>query len=90
VSEADQDPVVRKLRDEIAANDLTLLEAFNRRLELVRQLKEHKDEHGIDFVDPEQEKRLLDRLAAVNRGPFSEEAVRELYRVLLDLTKGEV
>jgi chorismate mutase/prephenate dehydratase len=88
--EADNDPVVRELRDQIAANDLSLLEAVNRRVELVRLLKEHKDARGLDFVDQTQEERLLDRLAAANRGPLSEEAVRELYRTLLELTKKEI
>jgi chorismate mutase len=90
VTEAEGDPVVRELRDQIAANDLALLEALNRRVELVRQLKEHKDVRGLEFVDPEQERRLLDRLTAANRGPLSDEAVRKLYRMLLDLTKREV
>jgi chorismate mutase len=88
--ETDSDPVVRELRDQIAANDLAVLEAVNRRVELVRLLKEHKDSQGLEFVDREQEERLLDRLAAVNRGPLSEETVRELYRTLLELTKREL
>jgi chorismate mutase/prephenate dehydratase len=88
--ETDRDPVLRELRDEIAANDLSVLEAVNRRLELVRLLKEHKEAQGLEFVDQAQEERLLDRLAAANPGPLSEEAVRELYRTLLELTKREV
>jgi chorismate mutase len=90
MSEADEDPVVRELRQQIATNDLVLLEALNRRLELVRELKRHKDSHGLEFVDPEQERRLLDRLAEANHGPLSEEAVREIYGILLELTKREV
>jgi chorismate mutase len=88
--EADNDPVVRGLRDEIAANDLSLLEGINRRVELVRRLKEHKDAQGLEFVDQAQEERLLDRLASANRGPLSDEAVRELYLKLLELTKREL
>jgi chorismate mutase len=90
MSDPEQDPVVRDLRAQIAANDLALLEGLNRRLELVRQLKEHKEAHRMDFVDPEQERRLLERLSAANRGPLSANGVREIYRVLLDLTKREV
>jgi chorismate mutase len=88
--EADRDPVLRDLRAQIAANDLTLLEAVNRRLALVRRLKEHKDAHGIEFVDKAQEDALVERLAAANQGPLSPEAVRELYRTLLELTKREL
>ena len=88
--EADRDPVLRDLRAQIAANDLTLLEAVNRRLALVRRLKEHKDAHGIEFVDKAQEDALVERLAVANQGPLSPEAVRELYRTLLELTKREL
>ena len=88
-SEADRDPIVRDLREQIAANDLALLQALNRRVELVRRLKEHKDSQGFPFVDAAQEDRLLDRLAAANTGPLSDAAVRELYGLLLGLTKRE-
>ena len=88
-SDTDRDPVVRELRDRIAANDLALLQALNRRMELVRELKENKDSQGFPFVDAAQEKRLLDQLEAANTGPLSGAAVRELYELLLDLTKRE-
>jgi chorismate mutase len=88
--EADRDQVLRELREQIAANDLALLEVVNRRLALVRQLKEHKDAHGIEFVDKAQEDALVERLAEANPGPLSPDAVRELYRTLLELTKREL
>jgi len=87
--EPDQDPV-GDLRAEIAANDLMLLAIVNRRIELVRRLKEHKDLQGLEFVDRAQEERLLDRLAEANQGPLSEDAVRDLYRTVLELTKREL
>jgi chorismate mutase / prephenate dehydratase len=87
--EANRDPVVRDLREQIAAADSELLETVNRRVELVRRLKEHKATQGFDFVDRSQEERLIDRLAAANRGPLSENGLRELYRTLLELTKRE-
>ena len=89
-SEADRDPVVRELREQIAAVDLDLLEAMNRRLALVRRLREHKAEQGFDFVDRAQEQRVVERLAEANQGPISEDGLRELYRALLELTKREV
>jgi chorismate mutase len=88
--EADSDPVVRELREQIAATDSELVGAVNKRVELVRRLKEHKSAQGLDFVDRAQEERLVDRLAEENRGPISEESLRELYRTLLELTKREV
>jgi chorismate mutase/prephenate dehydratase len=87
--DADRDPVVRDLREQIAATDSDLVDTVNRRVELVRRLKEHKSAQGYDFVDRSQEERLIDRLAAGNRGPLSEDGLRELYRTLLELTKRE-
>jgi chorismate mutase/prephenate dehydratase len=88
-SEADQDPVVRDYRDRIAAADLELLSTVNRRIELVRALKEHKALAGHDFVDRAQEERLVQRLAEANPGPLSDDGLRALYQALLDLVKRE-
>jgi chorismate mutase/prephenate dehydratase len=88
-SDADQDPVVRDYRGRIAAADLELLATVNRRIELVRALKEHKARAGHDFVDREQEQRLIDHLAGANPGPLSEDGLRALYQALLELVKRE-
>ena len=89
LSEADSDPVVRELRDQIAAADAALVDTVNRRLELVRRLKEHKASRGLEFVDRAQEERLIERLADQNPGPLSQDGLRELYRALLDVVKRE-
>jgi chorismate mutase len=88
-SEADSDPVVRDLRQQIADADAELLDAVNRRLELVRRLKEHKASRGLEFVDPTQEERLIARLTDQNPGPLSKDGLRTLYRALLDVVKRE-
>jgi chorismate mutase len=84
------DPFVDSLRERISALDHELLAAFNRRLELVAELKRHKQEHGLAFVDPERERRMLEELRAANGGPLSDEGVAVLLRALLDLTKAEL
>lgn len=84
------DPFVESLRERISALDHELLAAFNRRLELVAELKRHKQEHGLAFVDPERERRMLEDLRAANGGPLSDEGVAVLLRALLDLTKAEL
>jgi chorismate mutase len=81
---------VHRLRDEISDLDRSILDAINARLELVAELKRYKDEHGLPFVDPDRERRLLDDLISANRGPLSEEGLRELFCELLDLMKREV
>ena len=84
------DPTIQRLRDEISELDRAILEAVNGRLELVAALRRHKQEVGLPFVDPDRERQLLADLASTNRGPLSEEGLRELFHELLDLTKREV
>lgn len=87
---ASGDPVVQRLRGEISAVDRALLAAVNTRLELVAELKRHKEEVGLPFVDSSRENELIASLLGQNGGPLTEEGLRELYTYLLELTKREV
>lgn len=89
MSDQIQDAVVRQMRDAIIDNDVKLLEAVNRRIALVRRLRGYKEDHGIAFVDPERERWMHRYVAATNRGPLSDEGLRDFYAALLDLTKRE-
>ena len=84
------DPRIAELREQLAENDVRIVEAFNARLELVARLKRVKQEQGIDLIDPAREEWLRRHLAEANRGPLSAEGLRELHATLLDLTKREV
>jgi chorismate mutase len=88
-SDPNQDPVLRDFREQIAATDIELVTAVNKRVELVRRLKEHKAASGLGFVDRAQEERLVDRLAEANQGPLSEDGLRALYQAVLELVKRE-
>jgi chorismate mutase len=84
------DPFIDSVRRQISETDRAVLAAVNARLELVARLKAYKDSHGIAFVDPEREHAMLEDLRAANGGPLSDDGVRELLAMLLDLTKREV
>ena len=84
------DPRVRELRAEITSIDHEVVDAVNRRLELVRMLKEHKAAMGYDFLDKGREEALLAELERENGGPLSAEGLRQLHAELLDLTKREL
>jgi len=84
------DPVLAELRRQISEIDRAIIDAFNRRLKVVAQIKRHKDEHGIAFVDPGREAAMLEERSGENRGPLTEEGLRALYAELLALTKREV
>jgi len=84
------DPVLEQLRAQISAIDRAIFEAVNRRLELVTELKRHKDANGIAFLDPNREQQMFDERASENGGPLSDEGLRSFYAELLALTKREV
>jgi chorismate mutase/prephenate dehydratase len=84
------DPLLQQLREQVAATDQEILELVNHRLELVGKIRSHKQAHGVAFLDPSQEERLLARLRELNGGPLSAEGVERLFRELLDLVKHEL
>ena len=84
------DPTVQRLREEISELDRSILDAVNTRIELVAALRRHKQEVGLPFVDPDRERELLDDLVSANRGPLSDEGLRELFSEVLDLVKREI
>lgn len=83
------DPRLQELREQISAIDREILDAVNRRVALVGEIKAHKEERGIGFLDPDRERRMLEELLAV-RGRLSPEGVEELLAEVLALTKREV
>ena len=81
---------VATFRSRIAEADRALLTAINKRIELVRDLHEHKRAEGIPLQDPEREQQLVVELQAANKGPISSEGVASLFRHVLDLTHKEI
>ena len=79
-----------ELRERIAAVDREVLDALNRRLELVARVQERKQEAGAPLIDAQREAELLEELTAANRGPLSERAVHSVFAAVLDVMKQEV
>jgi prephenate dehydrogenase len=84
------EPELDALRAEIGALDRQVLDALNRRLELVARVRGHKAVAGTRWIDAEREAELLRALAAENRGPLSERAVTAIFTAVLDVMKQEV
>jgi chorismate mutase/prephenate dehydratase len=89
VGKAGDDPVIKQFRDQISDNDLKIIDAVNKRLKLVKQLKAYKEQHSVDFLDPAREEWMLTFVARANKGPLSPDAVAELYRSIVEITKRE-
>jgi chorismate mutase len=83
------DPILG-FREEITAVDLEVLDAVNRRLELVRRLHDYKQAEGLPLRDPDREQALVRELQDHNPGPLSADGVADLFRHVLELTRKEL
>lgn len=81
-------------REEIDRINFEILELLCRRGELAQEIGFIKAEKGIDPFDPAREAEMLERLVQANRGPFSNEAIKKLFKQIfeasLDLQREEV
>ncbi len=84
------DPVIKQFREQISDTDRAIVDAVNKRLALVAQIKAYKESRGLGFLDPEREEWMLQYLTRANRGPLSTDGLRELFTLILDLSKREV
>ena len=89
-TEQTPDPVIKQFREQISDTDRAIVDALNKRLKLVAQIKAYKESQGVSFLDPEREEWMLQYLSRANRGPLSTEGLRELFTLILDLSKREV
>jgi len=80
---------LKELRRQVSENDRAIVEAVNRRLVLVAEIKRYKESNGIEFLDPGREAWLLEDLRRANRGPLSDEGLQRILQELLDLSKRE-
>jgi 3-deoxy-7-phosphoheptulonate synthase/chorismate mutase len=78
------------LRARITEIDRAIFELVNRRLELVRELKQVKDDHDLPFVDPTRETSMVEERVTENPGPLSADGLRSFYVSLLALIKREL
>lgn len=88
-SEPGIDHIIEQFRDQIAENDMAIIDALNKRLTLVSRLHTYKAERGVDLLDPSREDWLGQYLQRCNRGPLSDEELQAFVRDLLDLTRRE-
>lgn len=83
------DPVIRNYREQISDNDLKILDALNKRIKLVKSLKDYKETQGLSFYDAAQEDWVITYLCRANRGPLSNEGLREVFGLILQWAKRE-
>jgi len=74
------DERVVRLRERIDALNLELLERLSERAEVAEAIGRLQTELGMSHYDPVREQAMLDTLTRANRGPFSDAAVKSLFK----------
>ncbi len=71
------------IRKKIDAVDSDLLKLLNRRTKLVLDIADTKKRAGTAFYVPKREKEIVRRLAANNKGPFPNKALKNVFREIM-------
>jgi chorismate mutase/prephenate dehydratase len=74
---------LEKLRREIDQIDNEILKLLNKRAEVVIGISHIKRNEKAKFYSPEREREILERLTALNKGPFPHETLKVIYREIL-------
>ncbi len=72
-----------ELRRAIDGIDEKILDLLNERTRVVFDVGRHKEDNGKAFYVPAREKEVYERLATMNKGPISNEALHAIYREIM-------
>ena len=72
-----------KLRNKINAFDDSILDALNRRTQIVLQIAEIKKKFGSSFYVPHREQQIYQRLVQLNKGPLTNDALKAIFREIM-------
>lgn len=78
---------VDSLRERIDRIDAQVLKLLNRRARLALRVGHSKMRHCDEVYVPGRERRICDRLFALNEGPLPNEAVRAIYREIISASR---
>jgi len=76
------------LRRRINAINHSLLDLLNERARVVQDVREVKTRYAMELFSPSREQEMLEAIVAANRGPFSNEAVRRIFKEVFRASLG--
>jgi chorismate mutase/prephenate dehydratase len=82
-SDGARQPGLAGLRTQIDRIDRELVGLMNQRADLARQIGSVKQSAGQETYDPAREEMVLERVAASNEGPLSDDSLKAIYRELI-------
>lgn len=80
-------PSLTLLREQIDRLDAQILSLLNRRASLAMRVGQVKNRDRAVVYVPSRERQVFARLAALNKGPLSNEAVRAVYREIISASR---
>jgi monofunctional chorismate mutase len=75
------------LRCAIDKIDEEILKLINKRLNIAVEIGKLKTEKKEPIVDHVREKNIIERLSALNHGPLQQEALQEIFTLLIILSR---
>ncbi|MEW5746807.1 MAG: prephenate dehydratase [Nitrospirota bacterium] len=72
-----------KQREEIDKVDEKILALLNKRARLAIDIAAIKRQANLKFHSPEREKAVIDRITALNKGPFPNDAIKVIFREIM-------
>jgi 3-deoxy-7-phosphoheptulonate synthase/chorismate mutase len=77
---------LQEFRGQIDVINLQILELLNRRASIASDIGKVQAKIGTSFYDPEREAGMLEALERNNKGPFSNETIKALFREIFRAT----
>ena len=74
-------------RRQIDAIDKHLVQVLNERARLAAKLVATKEANGAPIYDSERENNVLDNVCSVNVGPFRDDALKKIFRRIINETR---
>jgi|GEM_PF-317489 len=80
---AKADAELKELRNRIDVINREILALLNERARVVLEIGELKARNSMEIYDPAREKEIENKLAQINTGPLSDEAVIKIFREII-------
>jgi chorismate mutase len=78
---------LNSFRKQIDSLDQKITEQLNERARIVLEVREIKNQAKLPICDPQREQEIFTRLALTNKGPLSDDDLKEIYRNILHYMK---
>ncbi len=86
-AQAARRPSLTSLRRDIDKIDHQIVSLINKRTQLAQEAGSLKQDAGDSIYAPDREERVMTQVAQWNRGPLSDESVRNIFRELISGTR---